>query len=90
MSGQHGGDNVGIEMVEREMKEDLDDHGNSPGGESTTEESPYKTRFGNILKDYDDERTWWTAAKDLLDVDFAADVSCSSACMSACGENDPV
>ena len=86
MPGHDGGDPVGIEMSEVEMEEDHDDQDNPPGDNRTAKESPYKMKFGNILKSYDDERTWWDAVKDLLDSDgnFAANVSCSP------GEDYPV
>ena len=77
------GDPVGIEMSEVEMEEDHDVQDNPPGDNRTTKESPYKMKFGNILKAYGDERTWWAAVKDLLSSDgnFAANVSWSPACL---------
>ena len=42
-----------------------------------TSRPSFKDRFGNILMAYDDERTWWEAAQNLMDRDgnFAASVS---------------
>ena len=73
MSNHEGGYVVGIEMDDLEREEDPDYPGDQLG-------SPFKNTFASILKVYKDERAWWVAAKDLLDidVDFAAKVSCTS------------
>ena len=83
MPGHDSGDTVGIEMSEVEIEEDHDVQDNPPEDNRTAKESPYRTKFGNILKAYGDERTWWDAVKDLLgsDGNFAANVSCSPACL---------
>ena len=83
MPGHDSGDTVGIEMSEVEMEEDYDVQDNPPADNRTAKESPYKMKFSNILKSYDDERTWWDAVKDLLgsDGNFAANVSCSPVCL---------
>ena len=81
MSNHEGGYVVGIEMDDLEREEDPDDPGDQPmehSGASTG--SPFKNRFASILNVSEDERAWWVAAKDLLDidVDFEAKVSCTS------------
>ena len=82
MPGHDSGDPVGIEMSEVETEEDHGDQYNPLGDNRTAKESPYRTKFGSILKSYDDERTWWDAVKTLQgrEADFAAKVSCSPAC----------
>lgn len=77
MSGNSDRD-VDIEMP---VMKGPDDHPTkrAAGGPS------FKDRFGRILTDYDDERTWWVAVKDLQDkdVDFATNVSSTSAFLHA-------
>ena len=81
MSNHEGGYVFGIEMDDLEREQDPDDPGDQPMEDRVASTgSPFNDRFASILNVSEDERAWWVAAKDLLDIDveFEAKVSCTS------------